>query len=76
KRYIGWLAILFRVMGRTRRTDRALNRMTGHRIVVRCESPAPMQLDGDPIGTGTEFTAEVHHGVVLIRVPVSPAAPY
>jgi diacylglycerol kinase family enzyme/membrane-associated phospholipid phosphatase len=76
KRYIGWLAIVFRVMGRTRRTDRALNRMTGHRIVVRCESPAPMQLDGDPIGTGTEFTAEVHHGVVLMRVPVRPAAPY
>lgn len=75
KRYIGWLAILLRVLGRTRRTDRALNRMTGHRIVVQCESPAPMQLDGDPIGTGTEFTAEVHHGVLLMRVPVSPAAP-
>jgi diacylglycerol kinase family enzyme/membrane-associated phospholipid phosphatase len=73
KRYIGWLAILVRVMGRTRRTDRALNRMTGHRIVVECESPAPMQLDGDPVGTGTRFVAEVHHGVLLVRVPVSPA---
>jgi diacylglycerol kinase family enzyme/membrane-associated phospholipid phosphatase len=74
KRYIGWLAILVRVMGRTRRTDRALNRMTGHRIVVECESPAPMQLDGDPVGNGTRFVAEVHHGVLLVRVPVSPAA--
>jgi diacylglycerol kinase family enzyme len=76
KRYIGWLAILVRVMGRTRRTDRALNRMTGHRIVVECESPAPMQLDGDPVGNGTGFVAEINHGVLLVRAPVSPAARY
>jgi diacylglycerol kinase family enzyme/membrane-associated phospholipid phosphatase len=75
KRFIGWVAILVRVMGRTRHTDRALNRMTGHKIVVRCEAPAPMQLDGDPVGIGTEFTAQVHHGVLLMRVPVAPAAP-
>jgi len=75
KRFIGWVAILVRVMGRTRHTDRALNRMTGHKIAVRCEAPAPMQLDGDPIGMGTEFTAEVHHGVLLVRAPVAPAAP-
>lgn len=75
KRFIGWLAIIVRVMGRTKRTDRALNRMTGQRIVVECESPAPMQLDGDPVGIGTRFVAEVHHGVLLVRVPVSPAAP-
>ena len=75
KRFIGWVAILVRVMGRTRHTDRALNRMIGHKIVVRCEAPAPMQLDGDPVGLGTEFTAEVHHGVLLVRAPVAPAAP-
>jgi diacylglycerol kinase family enzyme/membrane-associated phospholipid phosphatase len=75
KRFIGWVAILVRVMGRTRHTDRALNRMIGHKIVVRCEAPAPMQLDGDPVGMGTEFTAQVHHGVLLVRAPVAPAAP-
>ena len=75
KRFIGWLAILVRVMGRTRHTDRALNRMIGHKIVIRTEAPAPMQLDGDPVGMGSELTAEVHHGVLLVRVPVAPAAP-
>jgi diacylglycerol kinase family enzyme/membrane-associated phospholipid phosphatase len=75
KRFIGWIAIVVRVMGRTRRTDKALNRMTGHKIVVRTEAPAPMQLDGDPVGSGTEITAEVHHGVLLVRVPLQPAAP-
>ena len=75
KRFIGWVAIVVRVMGRTRHTDRALNRMIGHKIVVRCEAPAPMQLDGDPIGLGTELAAEVQHGVLLVRAPVAPAAP-
>ena len=75
KRFIGWVAILVRVMSRTRYTDRALNRMIGHKIVVRCEAPAPMQLDGDPVGMGTEFTAQVHHGVLLVRAPVAPPAP-
>jgi diacylglycerol kinase family enzyme len=74
KRFIGWVPIVVRIMGRTTRTDKALNRMTGHKIVVRCEAPAPMQLDGDPVGVGTEITAQVHHGVLLVRVPVDPAA--
>jgi diacylglycerol kinase family enzyme/membrane-associated phospholipid phosphatase len=75
KRFIGWVAILVRVMGRTQHTDRALNRMTGHKIVIQCDAPAPMQLDGDPVGMGTELTAEVHHGVLLVRSPVAPAPP-
>jgi diacylglycerol kinase family enzyme len=75
KRFIGWVAIVVRVMGRTQHTDRALNRMTGHKIVIKCDAPAPMQLDGDPVGMGTELTAEVHHGVLLVRSPVAPAAP-
>ncbi|HUQ00729.1 MAG TPA: phosphatase PAP2 family protein [Aeromicrobium sp.] len=75
KRFLGWIPIVFRVMGRTRRTDRALNRMIGHTIVVRCDSPAPMQLDGDPVGVGTELTVQVHHGVLLVRAPVAPPPP-
>ena len=39
----------------------------------RAEKPMPMQLDGDPVGSGTEITAEVQHGVLLVRVPVLPA---
>ncbi|MFL6088784.1 MAG: diacylglycerol kinase family protein [Aeromicrobium sp.] len=75
KRFLGWIPIVVRVMGRTQRTDRALNRMIGHTIVVRCDAPVPMQLDGDPVGMGTELTAQVQHGVLLVRVPVAPAAP-
>ena len=73
KRFIGWLAIIVRVLGRQRRTNKRLDRLSGQKVVIRAEKPMPMQLDGDPVGSGTEITAEVQHGVVLVRVPVLPA---
>jgi YegS/Rv2252/BmrU family lipid kinase len=75
KRFIGWIAILVRVLGRQRRTNERLDRLAGQKVVIRAEKPMPMQLDGDPVGSGTEITAEVQHGVVLVRVPVLPAPP-
>jgi len=73
KRFIGWLAIIVRVMGRQRRTNERLDRLAGQKVVIRAEKPMPMQLDGDPVGSGTEITVEVQHGVLLVRVPVLPA---
>lgn len=73
KRFIGWLAIIVRVLGRQRRTNEKLDRLSGQKVMIRAEKPMPMQLDGDPVGSGTEITAEIQHGVVLVRVPVLPA---
>ncbi|MCW2752185.1 MAG: PA-phosphatase [Aeromicrobium sp.] len=73
KRFIGWLAIIVRVVGRQRRTNERLDRLTGHKVVIRAEKPMPMQLDGDPVGEGQEITAEVQPGVLLVRVPVALA---
>ena len=73
KRFIGWLAIIIRVLGRQRRTNERLDRLAGQKVVIRAEKPMPMQLDGDPVGSGTEITAEVQHGVLLVRVPLLPA---
>jgi len=72
KRFLGWLAIIVRVLGRQRRTNAKLDRMTGRKIVVHAEKPTPMQLDGDPVGEGTELTVEVQPGVLLVRVPLAP----
>lgn len=72
KRFLGWLAIVVRVIGRQKRTNERLDRMTGRKVVIRSEKPTPMQLDGDPIGEGTEITAEIQPGVVLVRVPLAP----
>ncbi len=73
KRFIGWLAIIVRVFGRQRRTNKRLDRLAGQKVIIRAEKPMPMQLDGDPVGSGTEITVEVQHGVLLVRVPVLPA---
>jgi YegS/Rv2252/BmrU family lipid kinase len=74
KRFIGWLAIIVRVVGRQRRTNERLDRLTGRRVHVRAEKSVPMQLDGDPVGEGREIVAEVKPGVLLVRVPVAPAS--
>ena len=73
KRFIGWLAIIVRVLGRHRRSNEQLGRLTGRKVVIRAEKPMPMQLDGDPVGEGLEITAEVQPGVLLVRVPVALA---
>ena len=72
KRFLGWLAIVIRVVSRQKRTNDRLDRMTGRKVVVRAEKPTPMQLDGDSIGDGTELRVEVQPGVLLVRVPLAP----
>ncbi|MGA8986797.1 phosphatase PAP2 family protein [Aeromicrobium sp.] len=73
KRFIGWLAIIVRVLGRHKRTNERLDRLTGRKVVIRAEKTMPMQLDGDPVGEGKEITANVQPGVLLVRVPLPPA---
>jgi len=36
---------------------------------VRASSDVPRQIDGDSIGQGREFTCEIVHGRLLVRVP-------
>lgn len=73
KRFIGWLAIIVRVVGRQKRTNERLDRLTGSRVRIVAEKSMPMQLDGDAVGEGKEITAEVQPGVLLVRVPVALA---
>lgn len=73
RRFLGWVSIVARVLGRRRRTNDRLERMTGTKIEIRADKPAPMQLDGDPVGHGRTAIARVHPGVLLIRVPLPPA---
>ncbi|RLV57341.1 phosphatase PAP2 family protein [Aeromicrobium phragmitis] len=70
KRFLGWLAIVARVMTRRPTNDKRLSRLCGERVHIVAERKVPMQLDGDGVGEASEITAEVHQGVVLVRVPV------
>ncbi len=74
KRFFGWVHIAWRVVTRRKRTNDRLDRFRGRRVHVLAHGPTPMQLDGDPVEDGTEITAEVRPGVLLVRVPVVPVA--
>lgn len=69
RRFLSWVPVVVRVLSRNRRTDAALNRMTGRSISIRTSHDAPRQLDGDPIAPGKELHARCVHGKLLVRVP-------
>ncbi|HET7387846.1 MAG TPA: diacylglycerol kinase family protein, partial [Nocardioidaceae bacterium] len=69
RRFVSWVPLAMRVLGRRRRTDESLKRMTGRSVSVRAPLDTPRQLDGDAIGAGRELHAECLHGRLLVRVP-------
>lgn len=69
RRFLTWIRVLVRVLARRRLTDERLDRRTGHTVTVRAEHPTPRQMDGDLCGVGTDITANVEPGVLLVRVP-------
>ncbi len=69
RRFRHWLIVVFRVIGRTRKVDDTMNRMTGRTVVVRAAHDTPRQIDGDPVGAGRELRCECLPGKLLIRVP-------
>ncbi len=72
RRFLGWLGIAWKVITRRKRNTSRFARFTGRVVHIEAGSNTPMQLDGDPVGEGTEITAEIRPGVVLVRVPVVP----
>jgi YegS/Rv2252/BmrU family lipid kinase len=69
RRFLSWLPLAARVLTKNKRTDETITRMTGREVIVRTQSPAPRQLDGDLIAPGKEIRAECVHGRLLVRVP-------
>ncbi len=69
RRFLSWLRVVARVLTRSARADETVTRMTGRKVVVRTAHPTPRQIDGDPIGAGTEIVCECLHGRLLVRVP-------
>jgi diacylglycerol kinase family enzyme len=69
RRFLTWIRLLWRVMARRRVTDERLDRRTGKTVTVRAEHPTARQMDGDVCGVGTQITATIEPGVLLVRVP-------
>ena len=68
-RFLSWLRVVVRVVGRGRKTDATVNRMTGRKVVIRASHATPRQIDGDPVGAGQELMCECLPGKLLVRVP-------
>ena len=69
RRFLSWVPLAFRVLTKSRRTDETITRMSGREVVVRTNTDAPRQLDGDLIAPGRELRATCVHGRLLVRVP-------
>jgi diacylglycerol kinase family enzyme/membrane-associated phospholipid phosphatase len=69
RRFLSWLLVVVRVIGRRKKTDETVNRMTGRKVVVVASHDTPRQVDGDPIGAGRELICECLPGKLLVRVP-------
>jgi diacylglycerol kinase family enzyme len=68
-KFLSWVPVAVRVLSKNKRTDAALDRMTGRKVSIRATHDTPRQLDGDFIGAGRELHAECIHGRLLVRVP-------
>ena len=69
RRFLHWLLVVVRVVGRQKKTDETVNRMIGRKVVVRAAHDTPRQIDGDPVGAGRELICECLPGKLLIRAP-------
>ncbi|MEX0427835.1 YegS/Rv2252/BmrU family lipid kinase [Nocardioides sp. DS6] len=69
RRFLSWLPLAVRILGKRSRTDELVNRMTGRSIVVRASHDTPRELDGDTIEPGRELRMTCIHGRLLVRVP-------
>ena len=68
-RFLSWLRVVVRIVGRRKKVDGTVNRMTGRKVVIKAAHDTPRQIDGDAIGAGTELVCECLPGRLLVRVP-------
>ncbi|MEP9384343.1 YegS/Rv2252/BmrU family lipid kinase [Nocardioides sp. KR10-350] len=69
RKFLSWVPLAFRVLGKRSRTDDLVNRMTGRTVVVRASHEMPREFDGDTIAPGRELRMTCIHGRLLVRVP-------
>ncbi len=65
----GWAAVTLAVLSRRRKGHPTVQHFRARRIEVWVDEPWPVQLDGDPAGTGCGLRAEVLPGALTVKVP-------
>jgi len=62
-----WLRVGYRVLRRSRRDDRHLERLRARRVEITADAVLPRQADGEIIGPGRSLTVTVRPGALLVR---------
>jgi diacylglycerol kinase family enzyme len=65
----GWGRVAHRVLNRSRRDDRHLERHQARRIEIHADVELPRQVDGEMIPRGRSLTVTLRRGALLVRVP-------
>ena len=71
---LGWAVVAGRVLARSRRDDRRLERFRARRVRIEAAAPLPRQSDGEMIGPGRSLTVRLA-GRLTVRVPGSHSHP-
>ena len=66
---LGWPRAAARVLTRSRRTDRTLERFQARRVEIAATADLPRQVDGEVIGAGRTLTVSVCPGALTVRQP-------
>ena len=64
-----WVRLTTQVLTRRRREDDQLDRLTGHKVMIKVEERDQYQVDGDTVGECNTMIAEVLPGALTLRVP-------
>ena len=67
---LGWAAVGYRVLIRSRRDNLQLERYRARSIEICADADLPRQVDGEIIAPGRSLTVTVQPGALLVRVPV------
>jgi diacylglycerol kinase (ATP) len=71
---LGWAAIGYRVVARSSRDGRYLERYRARTVEIRSDVELPRQVDGEVIGPGRMLTVAVQPGALIVRVPAGSRA--
>lgn len=66
---LGWPRAAARVLTRSHRTDRTLERFQARRVEIAAAADLPRQIDGEVIAAGRTLTVSVYPGALTVRQP-------
>jgi diacylglycerol kinase family enzyme len=66
---LGWVGVAGRVLLRSRRQDRSLERFRARRVEIKVGEELPRQIDGEVVAAGRTLTVSVRPGGLRVRQP-------